>query len=50
MGSNIEDSLILKYHNDYSGKIYKEVPVGRVDNKKNKLRLEKLLTYRYTYV
>jgi len=43
MGSNIEDSLILKYHNDYSGKIYKEVPVGRVDNKKRQRRIDAIL-------
>ena len=43
MPSSIEDLLIKKYHKDYPGKIYKEVSVGKVENKMRQRRIDAIL-------
>lgn len=43
MPSSIEDLLIKRYHKDHPGRIYKEVPVGKVENKKRQRRIDAIL-------
>ena len=38
-----EDLLIREYHKNYPGKLYKEVPVGKVENKKRQRRIDSIL-------
>ena len=43
MSNSIEDLLILKYQKYHTGEIYKEVPVGQVENKMRKRRIDAIL-------
>jgi len=40
---SIEDLLISEYSENNSGEIYKEVPVGKIENKKRQRRIDALL-------
>lgn len=41
--SSIEDLLILEYSKNHSGEIFKEVPVGQIENKKRQRRIDAIL-------
>ncbi|MGM0409829.1 MAG: hypothetical protein ACQEQF_03620 [Bacillota bacterium] len=43
MSDSIEDLLILKYQENHPGKIYKEVFVGKVENKMRRRRIDAIL-------
>lgn len=40
---SIEDSLIIKYHEDHPGTVYKEFKVGKIDNKMRLRRIDAIL-------
>lgn len=40
---SIEDLLILEYSKNFSGEIFKEVPVGQIENKNRRRRIDAVL-------
>jgi hypothetical protein len=40
---SIEDLLISEYNNNFSGEIYKEIPVGQIENKNRQRRIDAVL-------
>jgi len=43
MPSDIEDKLIIEYQKNYPGTVYKEIPVGEIENKNRQRRIDAIL-------